>query len=153
MKIIVDTNIVFSAIINTNGRIGDLLFNSSGIFEFYSVHYLRTEISRHHSKLVQISGLTSLQIQESATRIMSNISFVEDQLIPFEIWQESIPVVKDVDMDDVAFIALSKYLKGSIVWSGNKKLINGVRAKGFRGIVSTYELHQLRLDVENALKK
>ncbi len=37
MKIIVDTNIIFSTILNTDSKYGDLLLNSDGIFEFYSV--------------------------------------------------------------------------------------------------------------------
>ena len=36
MKIVVDTNIFFSAILNTNGKIGDLLLNSDDVFQFYS---------------------------------------------------------------------------------------------------------------------
>ena len=35
MKIVVDTNIVFSAILNSDGHIGELLFNSEEQFEFY----------------------------------------------------------------------------------------------------------------------
>lgn len=35
MKVVVDTNIVFSAILNSNGLIGELLFNSGNQFEFY----------------------------------------------------------------------------------------------------------------------
>jgi predicted nucleic acid-binding protein len=34
MKIVVDTNIIFSALLNSNGNIGDLLFNSDKDFEF-----------------------------------------------------------------------------------------------------------------------
>ena len=34
MKVAVDTNIVFSAILNTNSKIGDILMNSESIFEF-----------------------------------------------------------------------------------------------------------------------
>ena len=39
MKIVVDTNIIFSAILNTNGKIGDLLLNSDDVFQFYSPDY------------------------------------------------------------------------------------------------------------------
>ena len=35
MKIVVDTNIVFSALINTQSRIADLLMNSLNVFDFY----------------------------------------------------------------------------------------------------------------------
>lgn len=34
MKVIVDANIVFSALLNTNGKIGDLLLNSNNLIEF-----------------------------------------------------------------------------------------------------------------------
>jgi len=41
MKVVVDTNIVFSAILNSNGKIGDLLLNSGKLIDFYSVDYMR----------------------------------------------------------------------------------------------------------------
>jgi predicted nucleic acid-binding protein len=44
MKIIVDTNIIFSALVNSNSQIGELLFNSGGLFSFYSCAYMRFEI-------------------------------------------------------------------------------------------------------------
>ena len=47
MKIIVDTNIIFSGLLNTNGSIGDLIFNSEGVFQFYSCDYMRHEIDKH----------------------------------------------------------------------------------------------------------
>ena len=56
MKIVVDTNIVFSAILNTNSKIGDLLMNSESIFEFRSVMYLKDEIEKHEEKLMTISS-------------------------------------------------------------------------------------------------
>lgn len=36
MKIVIDSNIVFSAILNKNGKIGDLLLNSDDVFQFYT---------------------------------------------------------------------------------------------------------------------
>ncbi len=43
-KIIVDTNILFSFLLNTQGSIGDILFNGEAIFDFYSNEYMRYEI-------------------------------------------------------------------------------------------------------------
>jgi len=34
MKIVVDANIIFSGILNSNGKIGDLLINSGKFFSF-----------------------------------------------------------------------------------------------------------------------
>lgn len=47
IKVVVDTNIIFSALLNSNGSIGELLFNANGIFHFYSCSYMRLEIEKH----------------------------------------------------------------------------------------------------------
>lgn len=46
MKIVVDTNIIFSTLLNSSSNIGDLLFNSDKHFEFYSCSYMRYEIQK-----------------------------------------------------------------------------------------------------------
>lgn len=37
MRFIVDANIVFSAILNTNGKIGDILINGEMRFDFIAI--------------------------------------------------------------------------------------------------------------------
>ena len=70
MKVAVDTNIVFSAILNTNSKIGDILMNSESIFEFRSVMYLKEEIEKHKGKLANLSGLSENQVKQSTASIM-----------------------------------------------------------------------------------
>jgi predicted nucleic acid-binding protein len=67
VRIIVDTNIIFSAILNSQNTIGDLIFNSSRHFEFYSCNYVRYEIQNHWEKLKKISKLSEHQLQDSYT--------------------------------------------------------------------------------------
>jgi predicted nucleic acid-binding protein len=51
MKIlVVDTNIVFSGMLNTDSKIGQLLIKAPGGAEFYSSDFLRAEIRRHRPK-------------------------------------------------------------------------------------------------------
>ena len=45
MKVVVDANIIFSSILNSNGLIGELLFNSDQRFDFYSADFITQE---HH---------------------------------------------------------------------------------------------------------
>lgn len=49
-KIVVDSNIVFSALLNINSRIGQILINGSKHYEFYSPEYIRQEIIEHQEK-------------------------------------------------------------------------------------------------------
>ena len=57
MNIVVDTNIIFSAILNTKGTIGDLIFNSPPDFIFISPEFMRDEIFKHYEKLLILSKL------------------------------------------------------------------------------------------------
>lgn len=58
MIVIIDSNIVFSAILNSQSKIGQIIINSSNIFRFYTVSLLKDEIERHKDKLLSISGFS-----------------------------------------------------------------------------------------------
>ena len=47
------------------------------------------------------------------------------------------------DLDDVDFIALTKYIKGSL-WTGDLELYNGLKLKGFKKVFTTKELVNMR---------
>ena len=143
MRIIVDANIVFSGILKSDSKIGDLLINSVGIFKFISPDFLRIEIQRHHDKLVQISKLTLEQVLESEFQICKSIHFISDEQISPTNWDLAMNLVFDVDKKDVSYISFSKQFKAK-VWSGDKSLIKGLANKGFTNFISTNELWDLR---------
>jgi predicted nucleic acid-binding protein len=69
VKIVVDSNIIFSAILKYTGSIGDLLFNSEDIFSFHAPSYFQDEIEDHWSKLRSISKLSEEDLRQSQFRI------------------------------------------------------------------------------------
>lgn len=143
MKIIVDTNVVFSILVNTRSQLADLLFNSGDTFTFYSCHLLREEIDRHYDKLIKISGLTSAQLRESQFHVYSALQFISEDQFPFAVWQAAIPLVREVDMDDIAFVALAEYLDGYL-WTGDKQLANALRQRGYDRLLTTQDLVKRR---------
>jgi hypothetical protein len=60
VKFVVDTNIIFSAVLNTEGKIGDLIMNSHGVLEFHACDTLRSELKKHRPKLLDLSQMSSL---------------------------------------------------------------------------------------------
>jgi predicted nucleic acid-binding protein len=143
VKIVVDTNIIFSALLNTDGKIGDLLFNSVGIFEFYSCNYMHVEIQNHWKKLIQISKLSDKQMEEAWFKLHGKINFINEEFIPAKIWLLSEKIVSGIDVDDIDFIALTKYLNGHL-WTGDKKLYNGLHKLKFNRVFNTTEMFELR---------
>ncbi len=143
MKIIVDTNIIFSTLLNSNGTVGNLLFNSDKHFEFFSCSYMRYEIQKHWVKLKKISKLTDKQLEISHQQVFSKLKFIEEAIIPKNIWLDSEEICMDIDIDDVDFVALTKFLKATL-WTGDKILHNGLKKKNFKRVLNTQELFELR---------
>jgi predicted nucleic acid-binding protein len=142
VKVIIDTNIIFSALLKTNTTFSQIIFNSSGFFEFYSPHYLRTEIQKHWNRIKNISKLSDEQLEESYDSLLAKITFISEEIIPQKIWEDSEKIAEGIDLDDTDFIALTKYLKGKL-WTGDLELRNGLRKKGFRNVLTTSEIFKL----------
>lgn len=58
MIVVVDTNIIFSGLLNPDGKIGDLLLNSAGSFDFFAPTFILDELENHHHKLIRISNFS-----------------------------------------------------------------------------------------------
>jgi predicted nucleic acid-binding protein len=147
MKIIVDTNIVFSAILNSNSRIGKILLNSKEHFQFFTCNYLRIEIQRHRNKLLKITKLTEVQLSELEELVTKHITFIDERLIPQDLLIKTEIQLKAIDPDDTVFVALTKHLEGKL-WTGDLQLYNGLKAKRFKDIILTSELSLLLDDLE-----
>ena len=143
MNIIVDTNIVFSALLTSNSRIGDLLMDSRSCYKFYSCKYLQKELYRHLPKAQKHSKLNNEQLFELLSLLESRIFFIDEALLPRAAMLEAKVLVEDIDFDDLPFVALTNHLKG-LLWTGDMVLINGLRSKGYKSLITTSELPALR---------
>lgn len=143
VRIIVDANIVFSAILNSNGKIGDLLINSQGKFQFIAPDFLRVEIRKHYKKLSAISGMNIDDIRESEFQVCKDITFISEEQISPSTWRVAEKLVSDVDPKDIQYIAFSKHFHCKI-WSSDKALRAGLEKKKFRSFISTDELYLLK---------
>ena len=144
MKIIVDANIVFSAILNTDGKIGDLLINSNKLITFIAPDFLRKEITKHQAKMLKISKMNLDQIKESEFLIFKNITFISEEQVKPSIWQNAFQLVHDIDPNDTPYVAFAKQFRCKI-WSGDKALIKGLHKKGFENVITTKELYDWRI--------
>ncbi len=142
MKIVVDTNIVFSAILNTNSRIAQILIYQNPKFQFYSCDYLQTEILRHRDKLLKLTRLSADELTELESFITHNITFINEHLLPEQLIEETQIQLQNIDPFDVPFVALAKHLNAKL-WTGDKKLYNPLKEQNFQNIISTLEMSVL----------
>ena len=143
MKIVVDTNIIFSGLISPNGTISDLLLNSSNAFDFYSPTNLLDELENHKKKLLKISELSEKELDFLQRNLFKKIDLIDLESIRESTWQKAFELTKNVDEFDTPFIALALELD-SPLWTGYKKLIKGLNKKGVDWILTTDIITEIR---------
>ena len=148
MKIVVDTNIVFSAVLNTNSKIGRILTEGSVIFDIYSIHQLNEEIITHNNKIISLTNYSDEHLNETLELLTENITFIEIEKLSDNSVKRAFDLVQNVDINDLLFVALAIELDSKL-WTGDKKLVNGLKNKDFNSFISTQELYQLFLDYES----
>lgn len=136
MKLVVDTNIVFSTILNSSSDLGRILIHQARYFEFYSCDFLKEEISNHRSKIKKLTGIKDQELDELVQLATGNIVFINENLIPNKDWQFAMALLKKLDLKDAPFVALTHPLKAHL-WTGDKKLVKGLLAQGFDKIITT----------------
>ena len=142
MRIVIDTNIVFSGMLNTNSRISRIFLQPKTKLNFYSTERLLQEIEEHSEKLQDISGYTEAEFKRILTLFTRKIRFVNVGLIPKNIYINTLLLTEDVDIDDTEFVALTEHIKGKF-WSGDKTLRKGLNKKGWNKFISTEELFEI----------
>jgi predicted nucleic acid-binding protein len=140
VKLVVDTNIVFSAIINDKGKIGELLLNKPISLQFFSPVFLLEELNNHAEKILSITKYSEAEYQQIKSFVTRNIEFISPKKINKEHWETSYQLLKEIDEDDISFLALNLEING-FLWTGDKKLIKGLESKNYNKIVNTGMLY------------
>ena|SRR5260221_1680977 len=141
MRIVVDTNIAFSSILNTNSKISKIILHPKSRLNFYSTGQLENELAVHWNKLRQLSKYSEIELHKVATLITSKIKFINVELIPRTIFTKAEDLTSDIDIDDTEFVALTEHIRGKL-WTGYKELIKGLKRKKWNKTILTDELYK-----------
>jgi predicted nucleic acid-binding protein len=139
MRIVIDTNIVFSAILNTNSKIARIILHPRSKLNFYSTEQLPREIEEHKEKIKKISGCSDYEIERVIALVLNKIRFINLKLISKDCYDIAESLTQDVDIDDTEFVALTDHIKGKL-WSDDKGLQKGLKKKGWNKFISTEDL-------------
>jgi len=143
MKVVIDTNIIFSGLLSPEGTISDLIINSQQVFEFFAPTFLLEELERHEPKLLKISGYTTEELAFLKRILFRKVEWVDLESIKQFNIEKAQELTKGIDEFDTPFVALALELN-SILWTGDRKLMSGLQDKGIDWIWSTSEVAEAR---------
>lgn len=141
MRIVIDTNIAFSAILNTNSKISKIILQPRSKLNFYSTDQLIAELAEHWNKLKKISKYSEIELHKAVNLITSKINFINVELIPKSLFRKSEKLTSNIDNDDTEFVALTEHIRGKL-WTGDKELAKGLRSLNWDNLISTEELYK-----------
>ncbi len=118
MIIIIDANILFSALIK-NSRTREIILKSDEFFLFPS--YIFIETQKYKEELLQKSRMPEKDFNELFQLILNKVLIVPNGvLVPYK--KEAFEILRDIDPKDVLFVACALAYPGSIIWSNDKHL-------------------------------
>jgi len=123
MELIIDANILMSALVVTNGFTYDLIFNDK--IKLFAPEYLLEEFEEHKDEIMKKSNLSKEELQLFLSLISSRIEFIPH--IEFREFNRKAEEITP-DQDDREYLALALKLNCSI-WSNDKKLKNQDKVK------------------------
>ena len=142
MRIVVDTNIAFSAALNTDSKICRILLQPKTRFNFYSTEHLLEELNNHRDKLLQLTEYTDYELDRIISLVTNRIRFINVRLIPNKVYEKAENLCSSIDIDDTEFVALTNHIKGKF-WSGDKELKDGLIQKNWQEFITTEELFKI----------
>jgi predicted nucleic acid-binding protein len=137
MKIVLDSNILFSALIS--GK--ELYIDIFKTLQIYVPDVLLNEISKYEERI-----LTKTRIKNDFTffvrELFSEITVIPKFAISHDNYKKAFSLCHDIDPKDTPYLALSIELDIPL-WTNDKKLIDGLFAKGYTNIITTEEIFKL----------
>jgi predicted nucleic acid-binding protein len=149
MKIVVDTNIIFSSLVSRNSFLSDALFNKE--IDFVMPKYAYIELFKYKEKILQASQHNEDEILELLYKLLKNVDIFDENMITPGTLKKSLQLVKDVDEKDLIFVALTIELD-ALLWTNDKKLIKGLQKKEFNKICKLQDHELVQINTNDTLK-
>lgn len=127
--VIIDANRLFSWLI-ANNQLLRRTMNRRPELRFYCPKYVLVELFKHKERIAAASGLDEPGLLALLQDCLERIHFFDEEAISLGCWTEAWRLCRDVDENDVAYVALSLELEGEL-WSSDQILETGLRKKGF----------------------
>lgn len=116
MKLVVDTNVLISALIKDSATREIMLFPS---LEYLLPEYALEELNLHKAAIARRSGLSSEGVDIILSILLENVTIIPASRIkPF--FKKAHEIIGSIDPSDVPFVALALAIENDGIWSNDK---------------------------------
>lgn len=142
MIIIVDTNIIISACLDSSGELYQILTTIYNNVEFTTPDFALQEIVHQQHRICLKSKKSIVIFQHNLSVLLNHLLILRNE----DLSKKDIVAAEDftskIDIDDTVFVAFTMVLD-SILWTGDLKLYKSLRRNAFTNVILTKELKQI----------
>ena len=132
MRIVIDSNVLFSALIKDSAT-RKIILEYDEFFLFPS--YIFDEMEKHKEELLQKSRISIEDFEKLLQLILKRVLIVAPEVLKTHK-EDAIEIIKDIDLNDALFIACALAYPESVIWSDDKKMKQQKRIR----IINTFEM-------------
>ena len=118
MRIVIDSNILFSALIK-DSITRKIILEYNGYFLFPS--FIFEEMEEHKKELLDKSGLKIGEFNNLLELILKKVEIVPNEILK-KYKQKALEIVKNIDVTDALFVACALAYSNSLIWTEDKRL-------------------------------
>lgn len=126
--VVIDTNILFSALLSGRSRIATVVFDTE--IRFRICETALVELFRHKEKLLRAARPSEDEVLRVYHRLLRRLEILKEDFISPSSWEQAVELCRDVDLNDTAHVAAAIETNG-LLWTGDQRLRRGLEAKGF----------------------
>jgi predicted nucleic acid-binding protein len=126
--VVVDTNIIFSALLRQESRFAAILLRVE--YQFFVGESVLVELFKHKEKILRASRLSDDDLLRFYHVLLRRLTLFKEDLISPEHWRSAHDLCRGVDEADTPHVALALELDAPL-WTGDTKLRDGLHARGF----------------------
>lgn len=115
MKLVVDTNIIFSALIK-DSLTRKILTHLDA--ELYSIEFSEQEIKKYKAEIFQKAGMSEIELDFLLEKLKERLCNIDNTVVALEM-QKALEIMKEIDPKDSPFLAAA-LATNSDIWSDDK---------------------------------
>ena len=130
MNYIIDANILMSILISGKAIYKPLL----NYYNFILPDFALVEIDKYKETIFEKTKMQKSELIKFSYSVFSEITILPNYVIDEYVITKALDLVKDVDIKDVSYVALSMQLN-LVLLTRDKKLISGIKKKKYNKIM------------------
>jgi predicted nucleic acid-binding protein len=126
--VIVDTNILFSALLSSQSRFASIILRDEA--RFVICDSVIIELFEHKERIAIHSQHAETELLSALRDLLRHLRIFQEVLIANDSWTQAFQLCQSIDPADTPHVALTLELN-CLLWTGDRRLRAGLQAKGF----------------------